>query len=633
MYTKERTGIGRLSAMGLIVAIGIVFGDIGTSPLYVMKAIVGANPAFGSDYIYGAVSCIIWTLTLQTTVKYVLIALRADNKGEGGILALFSLLRSMKPRWLYVVAAVGSAALVADGVITPAITVSSAVEGLRVFDSSLPVVPVTIVVILGIFLMQQAGTGKIGRFFGPFMLLWFLMLGALGVANIGQHAAVLKAFNPLCAVRLLVSSPEWFLIMGAVFLCTTGAEALYSDLGHCGRRNIEVSWLFVKVCLILNYLGQGAWLISNNSVADSGSFTIFSEAISLGFWPRMKIKYPGAEKGQLYIPAVNMALLVGCLLTVLIFRDSSHMEAAYGLAITVTMLMTTVLLSFWMVSKGVPKVLCVLFATVFGAIEGVFFVANLFKFTHGGWYSLGVAAILAAVIILWRNATRARAGFIEFRPMAECMPMLTAIKADDTIAKYASNLVYFSRSASTDAIESKIVYSIVNKQPKRADHYWFIHVETVDSPDTLDYTAEVIVPGSVYFVSMRFGFRVEPKVTAYFRQVVEDLVAAGELDLTSTYPSLKAMGVPGDFRFMILHRIFSPSSNCSRRDRRLMLVHERLRRIGISDQKAMGLETSVVTEETVPLIINSGTGRRISPREEIQIGQKMSHIGQNGAEE
>ena len=666
MYTKERTGIGRLSAMGLIVAIGIVFGDIGTSPLYVMKAIVGANPAFGPDYIYGAVSCIIWTLTLQTTVKYVLIALRADNKGEGGILALFSLLRSMKPRWLYVVAAVGSAALVADGVITPAITVSSAVEGLRVFDSSLPVVPVTIVVILGIFLMQQAGTGKIGRFFGPFMLLWFLMLGALGVANIGQHAAVLKAFNPLCAVRLLVSSPEWFLIMGAVFLCTTGAEALYSDLGHCGRRNIEVSWLFVKVCLILNYLGQGAWLISNNLVADSvnpfyaimpgwftgigvvmstgaaviasqallsGSFTIFSEAISLGFWPRMKIKYPGVEKGQLYIPAVNMALLVGCLLTVLIFRDSSHMEAAYGLAITVTMLMTTVLLSFWMVSKGVPKVLCVLFATVFGAIEGVFFVANLFKFTHGGWYSLGVAAILAAVIILWRNATRARAGFIEFRPMAECMPMLTAIKADDTIAKYASNLVYFSRSASTDAIESKIVYSIVNKQPKRADHYWFIHVETVDSPDTLDYTAEVIVPGSVYFVSMRFGFRVEPKVTAYFRQVVEDLVAAGELDLTSTYPSLKAMGVPGDFRFMILHRIFSPSSNCSRRDRRLMLVHERLRRIGISDQKAMGLETSVVTEETVPLIINSGTGRRISPREEIQIGQKMSHIGQNGAAE
>lgn len=630
--------------MGLLVAIGIVFGDIGTSPLYVMKAIVGASPHFDADYIIGAVSCIIWTLTLQTTVKYVLVALRADNKGEGGILALFALLRRMKPGGLYVVAAVGSAALVADGVITPAITVSSAVEGLRVFDPDLPTVLISVAVIACIFLMQRAGTGTIGRFFGPFMLVWFLMLCVLGIASVGSYLPVFRAFNPLYAFRLLFSSPEWFLIMGAVFLCTTGAEALYSDLGHCGRKNISVSWILVKICLILNYLGQGAWLISHGAGAGdvnpffaimpswfsgigvamsagaaviasqallSGSFTIFSEAVSLGFWPKLKIKYPSAEKGQLYIPAVNMALFAGCMLTVLIFRDSSHMEAAYGLAITVTMLMTTVLLAFWMVSRGVPKAVCALFVLVFAAVEMIFFVANLFKFTHGGWYSMVIAALLAAVMILWRNATRARASYIEYRRLDECTDLISAIKADDTIPKFTSNLVYFSRSGDKDLIESKIVYSIVNKLPKRADHYWFVHIENVDAPDTLEYSVRIAVPETVYFITMRLGFRVEPKVTAYLRQIVEDLVADGRLDLLSSYPSLRARNIPGDFRFMIIHRIFSPSSNCRGRDRRLMLVHQLLRRLGVGDSEAMGLETSVVTQETVPLIINTATGRRI----------------------
>ena len=642
--SDTNTGVRRLSAMGLIVAMGIVFGDIGTSPLYVMKAITGACREFDADYIIGAVSCVIWTLTLQTTVKYVLVALRADNRGEGGILALYALLRQMRPQWLYVVAAIGSAALVADGVITPAITVSSAVEGLRVFNPGLPVVLITIGVILGIFLMQQAGTGTIGRFFGPFMLVWFLMLGVLGIANVGAYMPVFKAFNPVYAFRLLFSSPEWFLIMGAVFLCTTGAEALYSDLGHCGRKNISISWILVKICLILNYLGQGAWIIGNgcrptgenpffaimpgwfagigvvmsagaaviaSQALLSGSFTIFSEAISLGLWPRLRIKYPSVEKGQLYIPAVNMALLAGCLITVLIFRDSSRMEAAYGLAITVTMLMTTVLLSFWMVSRGVPKTLCLLFAAVFGSIEGIFFVANLFKFSHGGWYSIGIAAILASVMVLWLKSTCARASYIEYRDVGECLPLIKAIKEDGTISKYTSNLVYFSRSADMGRIESKIVYSIVNKLPKRADHYWFIHIENVDAPDTLEYSVGIPAPGTVYFIRMRLGFRVEPKVTAYLRQVVEDLVDDGLIDLRSTYPSLRERDIPGDFRFMIIHRIFSPSSNCRRRDRRLMLVYQLLRRLGISDEKAMGLETSVVTEETVPLIINTTPPRRI----------------------
>lgn len=461
----------RLTAAGLLVTIGIVFGDIGTSPLYVMKAIAGVNPAYDADYVLGAVSCVIWTLTLQTTVKYVLLALRADNRGEGGILALFALLRNLPRRGLYAVAAVGAAALVADGMITPAITVTSAVEGLAAVVPGVPVVPIVAAVIVGIFVMQQAGTERIGRWFGPFMLLWFLSLGALGAATIGEAPSVLRAFNPCYAVRLLVSSPEWFLILGAVFLCCTGAEALYSDLGHCGRRNITLSWLFVKLMLILNYLGQGAWLIASAGGYDganpfyaiippalkivgvvmatgaaiiasqallSGAFTIFSEAVALDFWPPLRIKYPSASKGRLYIPAVNWSLLAGCLLTVALFRDSARMEAAYGLAITVAMLMTTILLSLWLRSRGLPAVLAAAFFGFFTALEGLFFAANLTKFAHGGWFTMLAAGLAAAVMAAWWRATRIRDRHIDYLRLADCTDIIRAIGADSAIARYAS---------------------------------------------------------------------------------------------------------------------------------------------------------------------------------------------------
>ena len=633
-----------ISATGLLVTIGIVFGDIGTSPLYVMKAIVGANPGFAPDYIIGAVSCVIWTLTLQTTVKYVLLALRADNRGEGGILALFALLRHIPRRWTYIVAAIGASALVADGIITPAITVTSAMEGLNEVLEDVPVVPIVILVITVIFIMQQAGTGKIGRLFGPFMLVWFLMLGILGIVNIPEYTPTLKAFNPVYAVRLLATYPQWFLILGAVFLCATGAEALYSDLGHCGRKNITACWIFVKSMLILNYLGQGAWLIANDSASSnpfygimpqwmtipgiiistgaaiiasqallSGAFTIFSEAISLDFWPRLKIKYPSTEKGQLYIPAVNWSLFAGCLLTVGLFRDSVHMEAAYGLAITVTMLMTTLLLALWMRSRGISKWLCALFLLFFVAVEGMFFIANMFKFSHGGWFTLLVGGAICAVMMLWRNAMLVRRQFTEYRKFSDCAPLIAAIKSDGEIPKYASNLVYLSRSPFPGCIEDKLFYSIVNKQPKRADHYWFIHVDNTDAPDTLEYSVDIVRPQTIYVVTMRLGFRVEPKVSVYLRQVVEDLVAEGKLDLCSSYPSLRKCGIPGDFRFVILHRIFSPDSSCAGRSSLLMRLHQKIRHIGISDQSALGLDTSVVTCETVPLVINTCPGTRIKP--------------------
>ncbi len=624
---------------------GIVFGDIGTSPLYVMKAIVGVNPSFDADYIVGAVSCVIWTLTLQTTVKYVLIALRADNKGEGGILALFSLLRRLPRKWLYIVAAVGASALIADGVITPAITVTSAIEGLRIASPTMPVLPIVFAIIIGIFLMQQAGTGRIGRFFGPFMLAWFLMLGVLGCCNIGAYTGILRAFNPWWAVKLLVEYPGWFLILGAVFLCTTGAEALYSDLGHCGRRNITASWMFVKAMLILNYLGQGAWIIAHPAAAVaenpfyavmpqwftmvgvamstgaaviasqallSGSFTIFSEAVNLDFWPHLKIKYPSTEKGQLYIPAVNWVLLAGCLLTVALFRNSAHMEAAYGLAITVTMLMTTILLTFYLRHRGVSRWLCGLFLAFFITLEGVFFIANMFKFTHGGWFTLLIAGMVGFVMIVWRNSTRIRNSYIDFRPVKAMAPVISAIKADREIPKFASNVIYFSRSADSSQLESKLLHSIITRQPKRADHYWVMHIEHLDEPEALEYAVETVVPDTLFFVTLRLGFRVEPKVSVYLRQIVEDMVAAGELDLISTYPSLRREHIPGDFRFIILNRIFSLASTCSRGEAFLLRLHDTLRRLGTSDREAMGLDTSGVTLETVPLIISTAPTRRIT---------------------
>lgn len=639
--------VHKVTAMALLVTIGIVFGDIGTSPLYVMKAITGVNGNYNADYIIGAVSCIIWTLTLQTTLKYVIIALRADNKGEGGILALYSLVRRLPRKWLYIPAAIGASTLIADGVITPAVTVTSAIEGVTVLDQAAPVVPIVIVIITAIFFVQQLGTKAIGRWFGPFMLLWFLMLGVLGSMHIGDAPSILKAFNPYYAVMVLIDYPFWFLILGAVFLCTTGAEALYSDLGHCGRMNITYSWIFVKIMLILNYLGQGAWLIASTPAAAvvnpfyaimpagflvpgilmstgaaiiasqallSGSFTIFSEAMGLDFWPRLKVKYPSALKGQLYIPLVNTFLYVGCIVTVLLFRTSSAMEAAYGLAITITMLMTTVLLGFYLRHKGAAKWIVTLFMVSFLILESVFLVSNMFKFMHGGWYTLLLAGIVCGVMLVWRRARNIRNSYIEYRDFDSYLDIIRDICNDREIPKYASNVVYISKSESPEKVESKLLYSIINKHPKRADHYWVIRVHYDDAPETLEYSSRILIPHTLISVDITIGFRIQPQVSVYLRQIVEDLVASGDIDLTSRYPSLREHGIPGDFRFIIIHRLFSASSNCPASCRMVMSMYGFLRHMGLSDERALGLDTSSVTVENVPLIINTNTSRRIIRR-------------------
>jgi KUP system potassium uptake protein len=636
---KEGGIQNKLGFAGLLITLGIVFGDIGTSPLYVMKAIIHTGETLDEDYVLGALSCVIWTLTLQTTVKYVLVALRADNNGEGGILALYALLRRHRRKWIYAIAIIGASTLLADGIITPAITVTTAIEGLESVSPSLPVIPIALAIITVIFFVQRFGTENIGRSFGVFMLFWFLLLGIVGVAGLVSCPQVFKAFNPCYAIRLLAESPHWFLILGAVFLCTTGAEALYSDLGHCGRRNITVSWLFVKTMLILNYLGQGAWVLNHPESARgtvnpfysimpqeallfavvmatgaaivasqaliSGSFSILSEAMNLNFWPRMHIKHPTNVKGQLFIPMVNLAMYIGVVFTILLFRDSGHMEAAYGLAITVTMLMTTLLLGFYLRMRGVPRALSLLFVGGYCVLEGIFLTANLSKLMAGGWFTLLIGGLLCFIMFVWVGAGKIRRRYMSAKRLSDYYGIISDIKADGSIPKYASNLVYVNHAGKEGRVDEKLLYSIINKQPKRADHYWLINLEFVDTPDTLEYSCSTLIKETLYSVTMRVGFRIEPRVSLYLRQVVGDLVAGGEVELASSYPSLRKNGIPGDFRFIIIHRVYYPEDSCDRRQNLLMSLYALIRKIGIGEPKALGLDTSVVVVERVPLIIEN----------------------------
>lgn len=640
---KESTEISaacnhnKVSLWGLLITLGIVFGDIGTSPLYVMKAVLHTGETIDQRTILGALSCIIWTLTLQTTIKYVCVALRADNNGEGGILALYALLRRLKSKWIYILAIIGASTLLADGIITPAITVTTAIEGLESISPHLPVIPITLAIITIIFFVQRFGTESIGKSFGVFMLLWFLLLGIVGIISITSYPLILKAFNPYYAALLLAKSPQWFLILGAVFLCTTGAEALYSDLGHCGRKNITISWAFVKTMLILNYLGQGAWVLPHVQTAStvnpffsimpqsmlffaiimatgaaivasqaliSGTFSILSEAMNLHFWPRMRIKHPTQVKGQLYIPVINLTMYIGVVLIILLFRDSSHMEAAYGLAITITMLMTTLLLGFYLHTKGVSRLIMILFISAYCTIEGIFLAANLSKFLAGGWCTMLIGGILFLMMYVWIRAIKIRAHYISSKPLDDYYQIISDIKADMSIPKYASNLVYINHASKEGTVDDKLVYSIINKQPKRADHYWLINMDFVDTPDTLEYDCKVLIPNTLYNITMHIGFRIEPRVSLYLRQVVEDLVASKKVDLTSNYPSLRKNGISGDFRFIIIHRVYYPENSVNRQQNLLMNFYALISKIGIDEPKALGLDTSMVMVERVPLIID-----------------------------
>ena len=636
---KGHHGLHKLSAAGLLVTLGIIYGDIGTSPLYVLKAIIGLNP-IDADVIKGAISCIFWTLTLQTTIKYVIITLRADNNGEGGIFSLYALIRKTKIKWLLFPAIIGGCTLLADGIITPPISVASAVEGLLVINKDIQTLPIILIILTLLFSIQQFGTKFIGKFFGPVMLLWFGMLGGLGLVQLFSNLDILAALNPYYAYKLL-SVHGGYLYLGAVFLCTTGAEALYSDLGHCGKENIRISWIFVKTTLILNYLGQGAWLIKHDGqtlaevgitnpffgvmpdwflpvgigvatlaaiVASqaliSGSFTLINEAIRLNFWPKVKIKYPTELKGQLYIPSLNWILWAGCIFIVLHFKESAAMEGAYGLAIVLTMLMTTTLLNFYMILKRYNKYFIFVIISTYVIIELAFLYACMHKFAEGGYITLIIAFLLFAVMTCWYFARKIRNRFVEFVKLDKYLPVLEDLSRDESIAKYATNLVYLTSADNRYEIESKIIYSIINNSPKRADIYWFAHVHVVDEPYTMEYRVCEFIHDDVIRVDFRLGFRVAPKFNKMFAQVVKDMQRRGEVDLTSRYTSLNKHKVISDFRFVLIEKFMSYDNALPFYEKLILDGYNLLKKMGLSEEKAFGLDPGSVTIEKFPLKIS-----------------------------
>jgi KUP system potassium uptake protein len=627
----------KVSAAGALITLGIIFGDIGTSPLYVLKAIVGENNSINAETILGSLSCIFWTITLQTTLKYVVLTLRADNKGEGGIFALYALVKKAKIKWLMYPAVIGGSTLLADGIITPPISVASAIEGLRVVDPDIHTIPIIIAIITLLFAIQQFGTKFIGKFFGPTMLVWFLMLGVLGVVHISTDLSVLRAINPYYAYKLLSdANAGGFLVLGAVFLCTTGAEALYSDLGHCGKANIRITWIFVKTTLLLNYFGQGAWLIAHQGetltsnpfysimpqwfipigitiatiaavVASqamiSGSFTLINEAIRLNFWPKVKVKYPTDLKGQIYIPSLNWLLLTGCIIVVLFFQESSGMEAAYGLAIVLTMFMTTTLLGYFMVIKRYNPILIGVVVVTYLSIEASFLIANLHKFTHGGWITLLIGIVYTSVMLAWFHARKIRNRYVEFVPLAEYLPVLEDLSHDLTVPKYATHLVYLTSANDRQEIESKIIYSITQKQPKRADIYWFLHVDVVDEPYRMEYKVSEFIHDDVIRIDFILGFRIAPRINLMFRKVVEDMVNRKEVDIRSRYKSLNKNNIIGDFRFVVIEKFVSFENDLPFYEKVILDIYSFLKHLGLTEEKAFGLDTSSVTIETMPLII------------------------------
>ncbi len=609
-----------------------------------MSAIINSSKVGNELLIYGALSCIFWTLTLQTTVKYVIITLRADNHGEGGIFALFALIRK-KNNWIAIVTMIGGSALFADGIITPAMTVTSSIEGLRLLYPQISVVPVVLTILFVLFFFQQFGTGFMGRVFGPIMFLWFIMLGVLGVSHLIYEPRVLAALNPAWAIRFLYEYPGAVILLGAVFLCTTGAEALYSDLGHCGLKNIRISWFFVKACLIINYFGQGAFLINHldqlqginpffeimprwfilpgiiiataaaviaSQALISGSFTLISEAVSLNIWPKIKILYPTVIKGQVYIPFVNWFLWIACTFVVIYFGASSRMEAAYGLSVTITMIMTTLLLSYHLRLKKNNPFLVGLLSLVFLTIEGAFLYANLHKFSNGGWLTILMALIFFTIMYGWYFGRKIKNQYISFVNIRKDPEIFKELSADTSVPKIATNLVYISHANRVDQIESKIMYSIFNKHPKRASTYWFLHIDNLDTPDTFEYVVHHLIPGVLIKVDFRLGFKIQRKINLYFREVVEDLVKSGEISMVSQYDSLKKHSIPADFLFVNLDRIMTHDYNLPPLKTFIMGLHNVIRGFSLNDVKSLGLDTSNVIEEKVPIVIEQAVKKRIT---------------------
>jgi len=638
--------VRKLTAAGLIVALGIIYGDIGTSPLYTFQTLLTEGKEINQFLVLGAISCVFWTLTLQTTFKYIIITLQADNRGEGGIFSLYALVRRYG-KWLAMPAIIGAGTLLADGIITPPISVTSAIEGLNQVPSLSKyfvagnelILFIVLGILLLLFFVQQFGTNFVGKAFGPVMFLWFLMIAVLGTAEIVHYPQIFKALNPYYGIDLLLHHPRGFWLLGAVFLCTTGAEALYSDLGHCGKHNIQVSWIFVKTALVLNYLGQGAWVLSQpagfklnglnpffaivphnflipavaiatmatiiaSQALISGSFTLINEAISMNLWPRITVKYPSNIQGQIYIPAINWVLCLGCFAVTIYFRTVEAMTAAYGFSITVAMLMTTVLMYYFMrYKKHWPVWLVTVILCVFLTVEFSFFVANAVKLLHRLFFLVFEVGLIFTMYI-WFKARKITNRFLNFVDLEPYIPILNKMSADTGIPKYATHLIYLSKANNSKQVEQKIIYSILSRKPKRADVYWFVHIDRTDEPYTLDYSVEELEKGRIIRVDFRIGFRIQPKINVLYRKVVEDMISRGELDITSNYESLRSYGLPADFQFVIIDKFLSYNNSFNQAEKFILNAYFNLKRMEMSEAKAFGLDTSETKVEKIPLVVN-----------------------------
>lgn len=660
----------RMSAAGLLIAIGIVYGDIGTSPLYVMKSIVEGNGGIGNvnrDFIIGSISLVLWTVTLLTTLQTVIIALKATNHGEGGIFALYTLVRK-RAKWLVLPALIGGAAILADGTLTPAVTVTTAIEGLKGlnFGGNVPVstqnmvIAITVVILLVLFSIQKMGTSIIGKAFGPIMFLWFTFLGVMGVMNMVGDWSILQAINPIYAIRLLVSpyNKAGIFILGSIFLATTGAEALYSDVGHVGKSNIIGSWPFVFVCLSLNYFGQGVWILNNPTYrpADggvlnpffemipanirlfaiilatiaaviasqaliTGSFTLVAEASGLKFLPRMNINYPSNEKGQIYIPPINKGICVATIAIVLYFQTSAHMEAAYGLSITISMLMTTILLYEWLVMKKVNTVWNWIFLIFFGVLDIMFMISSLTKFTHGGYVSLFIAGAIGFVMYVWyygnkvRDKREARNAYVR---LDEYTDMLTNLSHDENYPTYATNLVYMANVKYNKFIKREILYSILDKRPKRAKAYWFVTVNVTNEPFTAEYAVNTYGTKNVINIQLYLGFKKQTSVNVYIRQIVHDLIADGTIEAQpQEYTTTPGRDV-GDFAFVIVQDVISPQTQLVGYEKWLVEARVRLQNLSSNPASWFGLEYADTIIERIPLILgrpNPSYIKRIKPKD------------------
>jgi KUP system potassium uptake protein len=635
----------KLTTGGLLVTLGIIYGDIGTSPLYVMKSIIGTN-IINAELILGGLSCIIWTLTLQTTLKYVIITLNADNHGEGGIFSLYSLVKRTKIQWLIVPAIIGGSLLLAEGIITPPISVSSAVEGLLIFKPDIPTIPIVITILFFLFTVQQFGAKIVTKFFSPVMLVWFSMLGVLGIIQITQNIEVLKAVNPYYAYKLLTSdmAGHGFFVLGAVFLCTTGAEALYSDMGHCGRKNIRISWIFVKTTLVLNYFGQGAYLLqhTNDTLAHlnpynpnpfylimanwfqpigivvatlaaiiasqaliSGSFTLINEAMRLNFWPKVKINYPTDVKGQLYIPSINWLLFIGCVGITLYFKESKYMEHAYGLSIILGMMMTTTLLNFYLIMKRVKWYFIAPLISLYTIIEVTFLIANITKFMEGGYVTVAIAIFLISIMSTWFLAKKISKSYTKIVKIDDYRKVLSELSVDLSIPKYATHLVYMTNSNRSDEIEEKVMYSILQKRPKRADLYWFIHVNVLNEPYKKEYKVTEIMKDDMFRIDFYLGFREPTKINLMFKEVLKDMVKNGEVDITSRYESLNKNNIIGDFKVVLSEKFLSNDSDLTFFEKVVMNTYFIIKKFSLSEEKGFGLDSSSVKIEQFPLVLHA----------------------------